>query len=887
MRHLRALPIVAFSLAGLTTVTAQAAEQNITLSNDRYLVEVAPTNGAIVRILDRLGNLELLSEPRLADNFKFSLPIRGETAWQSTEANYILGKDQKLTAHEATGTKLTLKWAGPLTSVLTKSFEASAGMTIELSGEDIRFTFAIDNATPLEIGEVYYPILGGCMGLGDTPAIRKQTELVLPGPTELRRANIFHSFANMSWLGVLGAEQYYAYPDTLSMPWMELHQPENGRSVYFGAHDPVARYKVIHLEMSPGTSGPRAEGNWPRPDELNGLPAGVKMCFVHFPYQPAGQRFEATPAVLRFHHTHRERGTGAKVYGEWLRTQADFAEPARDWLSDAQVIQQVGGVPFKDWPDWARQASNAGVKALLANDWKVGGHADGVPRFEPNPTFGTPESFAQALRACQQLGVKVAVRINLQPVSQLDEGYRAKLQPYASMDRWGIEHTLLGWFDNSTLTGGFGAGERRVYVNPGHPGLRKALVAQLRQLATLGVDGVHLQDFFGRPLDFNPTTGRTADRASWEGGIECVREILRACREVRPDFAVSTDMAWDRLAAVARVCSVEAREGCALRMACPGWQSTFTVSDEDSMNAINDAVRFRGQLRIALAGGKPVGDADLTGIAGYLRAVLAAREILRDALMDGEMVAAPDLHVGKPILTSAFRGTSSGQPTLVLANPSVDAATFTLALEQKPYVLWQPATGARRIDGITQISIPGRQIAILTDAAALDRLAHVPPWQAPVRDERVIFDMASSEDVREWSITGGFAVSPIGTLCPRATLNSLAKAGETATGSALSPPFKIQPPSSRMEIILHGGTSEKINNQENLVLRLIDAETGTVLEDILPPSTHELTTRKVPLDKLQGKTIRLKLVDNNTNGSFAWIGLKRVALIGPPASQPN
>ena len=90
-----------------------------------------------------------------------------------------------------------------------------------------------------------------------------------------------------------------------------------------------------------------------------------------------------------------------------------------------------------------------------------------------------------------------------------------------------------------------------------------------------------------------------------------------------------------------------------------------------------------------------------------------------------------------------------------------------------------------------------------------------------------------------------------------------------------------------MEIILHGGTSEKINNQENLVLRLIDAETGTVLEDILPPSTHELTTRKVPLDKLQGKTIRLKLVDNNTNGSFAWIGLKRVALIGPPASQPN
>ena len=52
--------------------------------------------GTIVRIRDKRGQLELLQEPRLADNFRFSLPIRGSAAWQSTEANYVLGKDQLL-----------------------------------------------------------------------------------------------------------------------------------------------------------------------------------------------------------------------------------------------------------------------------------------------------------------------------------------------------------------------------------------------------------------------------------------------------------------------------------------------------------------------------------------------------------------------------------------------------------------------------------------------------------------------------------------------------------------------------------------------------------------------------------------------------------------------
>ena len=182
---------------------------------------------------------------------------------------------------------------------------------LQIQDDDIRFGFRIENKTNLEIGEVFAPILGGMLGLGDRAEDRRATELVVPTAAEAQSARIFENFANHSWLGVLGPEQFYSYPDKLAMPWIDFHQPKGDFGVYFGAHDPVARYKVVHLEMSPGVAGPRPGGNWPRAEELRGLATGVKLALVHMPYTKKGTVpgegtvpffvWEASPVVLRVH----------------------------------------------------------------------------------------------------------------------------------------------------------------------------------------------------------------------------------------------------------------------------------------------------------------------------------------------------------------------------------------------------------------------------------------------------------------------------------------------------------------------------------------------------------------------------------------------------------
>ena len=151
---------------------------SIKLENELYLVEVSRDHGVISRILDKTANLELIREPHLADNFKFTLPIPGKEPWETREANYILGRNQALSSHDSRKQTLILRWAGPLKSREGEKYNVAVTMGIELVGQSIQFTLQIENRTPYRIGEVFFPILGGLTGIGNRYRDLKATQLV-------------------------------------------------------------------------------------------------------------------------------------------------------------------------------------------------------------------------------------------------------------------------------------------------------------------------------------------------------------------------------------------------------------------------------------------------------------------------------------------------------------------------------------------------------------------------------------------------------------------------------------------------------------------------------------------------------------------------------------
>ena len=88
----------------------------------------------------------------------------------------------------------------------------------------------------------------------------------------------------------------------------------------------------------------------------------------------------------------------------------------------------------------------------------------------------------------------------------------------------------------------------------------------------------------------------------------------------------------------------------------------------------------------------------------------------------------------------------------------------------------------------------------------------------------------------------------------------------------------MPPDYETVEVILQGGWSETVNGKENLALQFIDADGGAVLEELTPPGIHVLTTKQLGTKNLIGKRVFIKLIDRNTNASYAWIGLRKVTL---------
>jgi len=507
----------------------------IQIENDNLLVAVRKTNGAIARIFDKQGKSDLILEPRLADNFAFTLPIVGKEAWTNTEANQIRGTSQRLTSYAIQGDTLTLQWEGPLVSVFGVYYDVSAEMKIVLEWSQITFTLKIDNRTDLEIGEVCYPIIGGTKGLGSNELQRKATLRIVPVGSGMDVQPIYRVFNNMTWLGEPLPEQLYVYPHTLSTPWMYLYlyNPKNKRGVYFAAHDPIRRVKAVQLQQYPGLASYRVDGNWPRPEELEGMPSGVSVNFVHLVYHPPKQEFVTSPVVLRFQSGDAEEAK--RTYLSWF--ESVFGKAANPHT--VKKLKRVGRIPFAEIANLVESCKAEGVDAICLDDWKIGGQHNGVPTFTPAPELGGAEGLREAGKACHAAGARLYLRFNVQFCNPDSELFKSFLAPYCSRDRWGVPFTRPG--------------DRWVFLNLAVPEVRDFLVGQVGVLAQAEVDGLYVVDFFNDKLDFNHFSGMTPDRSDWDGGLQTLENLLHVARQVNPDFSLLTEMFRDHLTLLAEV----------------------------------------------------------------------------------------------------------------------------------------------------------------------------------------------------------------------------------------------------------------------------------------------------------------------------------------------
>jgi hypothetical protein len=155
------------------------------------------------------------------------------------------------------------------------------------------------------------------------------------------------------------------------------------------------------------------------------------------------------------------------------------------------------------------------------------------------------------------------------------------------------------------------------------------------------------------------------------------------------------------------------------------------------------------------------------------------------------------------------------------------------------------------------------------------------------RQPRTIFTLTRPEALDGWELTGNaFSICAVPSLFTAPTLNSLGKAGEQATGTALSPVFEIRPAEKMVVLDFQGGRSESTPEGESLCAEVVEADSGKVLGHALPPASHPLQTASIPVQVDKPTKVRLRLTDRNTDPTFAWIGVASVR-VGANVTEPT
>ncbi len=647
-----------FALLSLIVVGAQpcasgsepsAPQGPIRIENDRCLVEVRQDNGAVTRLLDKASGIELTSPRELAENFRLLLVL------PDNATSTILGKDQALSRVSRAADGLTLAWDGPMKDTAGKPHKLDARMGLKLVGNELQFTFHLDNGTGGKVREVRYPMVGG---LGQFGQPGKPGDAMLWIPTSVPRTKEMKSpFGVMQW----------AYPGEANMAFCCIQSVAAKKSLYFAAHDEIARYKVYRFEEQGG-----------------GDAKDVSASVIHNPFTPPGKSFDGSTVVLRV--VDGDWHAAGRVYRAWFEKSFGICKPADCWIRRQSFFlftmfklpEGTINLTFKDIPQWAKEAKDHGINAVQISGWQVGGHDNGYPLYSPDPSLGTWQDLENGIKACHRLGLKVYFFVNYQPVMTNMEWYKKELSKYRE---WGDPGGSVTWntgWPMGTLWGRMGHPKRMVWADPAFPEFRKIIVDQFARLAQIGGDGVHVDKMFPSAVDYNPNLPMSPDTGPWEGAILLTKEVMAACRKHNPDWAMSFECNWDRMLQFTGATWWVGNQ-LVTRKVFPENAEMLLIGSAYDYLGVNNAVR---EGHVVMLGPynmcRPLSWKPFEGLADYVKEVKRIRDALADTVFLGEVLGRDGLRInGDPaggVAYNVFRNRATGKRACILTNSGMEAA---------------------------------------------------------------------------------------------------------------------------------------------------------------------------------------------------------------------
>lgn len=625
-------------LSLLIPLATQAAPAVRTIETPNATLRLDADSGDLVGLDWKKPALRIIDEPRLGENFRVLLPKPGY------EAAYFNSRDQKVSRIEESADGVVCHYD----SLRREGEELPVKVRYQIRAAEsqIQFSIEVDNPTARPLAEVFYGILGGLKGIQE----RLETQSLVPSATGNLAPALFRRFQAGGYgggnLGIRYDAAGYTYPGSMPMGWMDVYNLKAGLGYYYANQDPETRLTALYFEMRPFTKSAVVRDNWPDTEDVpEGEPIGLTMGWLNMPYLSQGV-FRAGPVALQVHEG--DWHTASAIYRNWFDRHFPIQRPAT-WLSQEMAWQSViisnceDGIVhrFQNLPRLAAEAKKYGVTTFEILGWDMGGIDRGYPQYRPNPRLGSPEEFRRALADIRAMGVHPLLFSNVQVADTATPLFKSELSRYAVQGRWAPDWPLFGWGEG-TISARMGlARSNMTAVSPAHPGYRKLLMDQYLQMIRDGADGFQLdKTILIGTLDFNPALPVSPDKSLITGVLDTFKELLEKGRQIKPEFALASEIWIDRTLPYVDVSYLRMGEidmpSTAMRYTFPEWKATIFGESPGDFNPMNNGMRYGMVWALAPRHYNDSLDEPLQRpLSRYVAELIRIRKQYRDLLFEG------------------------------------------------------------------------------------------------------------------------------------------------------------------------------------------------------------------------------------------------------------
>jgi hypothetical protein len=716
-RHLIRFSLLAVALAASLQVSAQTRS----IETPDVTLRLSEATGDLVGLHWKDPNLEVIGDPRLGENFRLLVPRVGY------EAAYFNSRDQQVSRIQATPDGVVCTYDSLHND--QETIPVQVRYRIRVASKQVLFSVEVDNPTGRKLAEVMYGIVGGQQGIDS----RFDTESLVPGENKNLAPKSFSQFQAGGYgggnLGIRYDANGFLYPGNMSMGWMDVFNPKAGVGYYYANQDPETRLSALYFELRPFTKSASTKDNWPLRSELPaGEPLGLTMSWINFPYAGKGT-FRAGPVALQVHTGDWHTASG--IYRAWFDHHFTIARP-RSWLRQQNAWQSTilaNGEDaiihrFNQLPTLAVDAKKYGITTFEIDGWNVGGIDRGYPQYQPEPRLGTAAEFHRALADVRDLGVHPLIFSNIQVADTATPLFRSALQRYTVDGRWAQDWWLWGWGEG-TIGARLGlARSNMAVVSPAHPEFRKLLMDQYLQLVSDGADGL-LLDKAGIlwTLDFNPRLPVSPDKSLAQGVLNTYAELLPKARAINPDFALASEIAFDRAFPYVDVSYLRMGDidmDGALRYTFPEWTSTIFGESPGDFNPMSNGMRYGLVWALAPRHYNDSVDEILTRpLAGYVSELIRIRKKYEDILFYGRFndtlgaTVRGDADIRYSVFKSAEPNSSSQACVVVNFGDTPETAEVNIESVSGSVTIATPSNLDRKADLPVRLSIPPHQLAVV------------------------------------------------------------------------------------------------------------------------------------------------------------------------------